>query len=346
MHEVAWRCDSASYSHCKGVRTSNMVFQMRVLSRSFSTANQLIFRNATSKDIDMITRRAVQDGWHIGPCDYPCAVDFNPKSFYVGEIDGELVTHFSIIPYPNNHYHTGGMIVTEKFRRRGYALKTLQKLMSMCDENYTIGGDVHLGMKSTFEMVGFKNKLWNTNIAMLNLEKIVAKLGKEPGIPSSVDVESICRTNLEKLLKYDRTVFGTPRQTFMMSWISVPGSLGWTAVDKESDNIVGYAIMKQVIRDAGTEIGLAMAPLYADNADIAKLLLKTAAEYCLANEAVPKTKLELFHPVGNNCGEGASELMDELEAELTHIAYRMYSKGIPPGRQMKKIYGIASPTID
>ena len=38
--------------------------------------------------------------------------------------------------------------------------------------------------------------------------------------------------------------------------------------------------------------------LYADNVQIAKLVLKTAAEYCLANEAIPKTKLELFHPVG------------------------------------------------
>ena len=72
-----------------------------------------------------------------------------------------------------------------------------------------------------------------------------------------------------------------------------------------------------------------MVPLYADNAQIAKLLLKTAAENCLANEAVPKTKLELFHSVGDNCRKGAAELMDELEAELTHIAYRMYSKGIP-----------------
>jgi hypothetical protein len=40
----------------------------------------------------------------------------------------------------------------------------------------------------------------------------------------------------------DHTVFGTSRQTFITRWISVPGSLGWTAVDKESDNVVGYRI--------------------------------------------------------------------------------------------------------
>ena len=44
----------------------------------------------------------------------------------------------------------------------------------------------------------------------------------------------------------------------------------------------------------GTEIGLAIAPLFADNAKIVKALLKTAADnQCLANDAVPKTKLEI-----------------------------------------------------
>ena len=89
-----------------------------------------------------------------------------------------------------------------------------------------------------------------------------------------------------------------------------------------------------------------MAPLYADNVEIAKLLLKTAAENCLVNEALRNSKMELFHPVGDNCGSDASQLMDGLDAELMHIAYRMYTKGIPTGRQLNKIYGIVSPTYD
>jgi hypothetical protein len=118
-------------------------------------------------------------------------------------------------------------------------------------------------------------------------------------------------------------------------------------VDQATDNIlVGYSILRPIIRGGGTEIGLAMAPLFADNVDIAMLLLKTAAENCLANEAIPKTKLELFYPVGDDCGEDSSQLMRELEAELTQIRFRMYSKGIPIGRQTKKIYGIASRSFD
>ena len=292
----------------------------------------------------MITRRAIQDGWHVGPHDFPCAVAFDPNCFYIGEVDGELATHFSVITYPNHHYHAGGLIVTEKFRQKGYAQSTVNKAMDICNPNYTIGTDILLDSRSKFEHLGF-SKVWNTNVAMLSLEMIATKVSTSR-IPSDISIKPICNMNLGRLLEYDQTVFGTPRQTFIMKWISIPGSLGWAAIDEKSETILGYAILKQVIRGRGTEIGLAMAPLYADNAQMAKFLLKTAAENCLANEAVPKTKLELFHPVGDNCGEGAAELMDELEAELTHIAYRMYTKGIPPERQMNKIYGIASPTVD
>jgi hypothetical protein len=91
-------------------------------------------------------------------------------------------------------------------------------------------------------------------------------------------------------------------------------------VDQATDNIlVGYSILRPVIRGGGTELGLAMAPLFADNVDIAMLLLKTAAENCLANEAIPKTKLELFHPVGDDCGEESSH------AAYERIGSRAYS---------------------
>ena len=318
--------------------------KLRLMARSFATASELVFRNATAKEVGIITRRTIQEGWHVGPYDFPCGFAFDPKSILLGEVNGELATHITIVEYPDHHYHAGGMIVTKKFRRQGHVVRTVYKGMEACNTNYTIGTDVSLDVKSKYEKLG-SEVAWNTNLAMLDLEKIVANTAELAAQPD-ISVNPICSKNLDRLLQYDQSVFGTPRQTFMTSWISVPGSLGWTAVDEKGDRIVGYAIVKQVIRDAGTEIGLAMAPLYADNAEIAKLLLKTAAEYCLANEAVPKTKLELFHPVGDNCGEGAAELMDELEAELTHIAYRMYTMGIPPGRQMNKIYGIASPTFD
>ena len=176
---------------------------------------------------------------------------------------------------------------------------------------------------------------------MLSLDRVAKILSKIEN-PSGVAIQPIHKA--VKLFEYDSMVFGASRKMFIKRLMTAPGSFGWVAINQATDNtIVGYSILRQVIRGGGTEIGLSMAPLFADTVDIAMLLLKTAAENYLANEAIPKTKLQIFHPVGDNCGENSSQLMRELEAELTHIAFRMYTKGIPIGRQMKKIYGIASP---
>ena len=321
-----------------------MANKFRFVARSFATANELIFRNAMAKDANLITRRAIREGWHVGPYDFSTILAFDPNSFQLGEVDGEVAAHIGVIEYPKHHYHGGGVIVAEKFRQNRYGVKCVLKGMEICDPNYTIGTDVNLDSRSKYESLGFK-KYWDTYTATLSLEKVARRLAATASA-EGVIVKPIRDINTEKLLEYDQTVFGAPRHVLLTSWVKLPGNLAWAAVDERHGTVLGYAIIKQVIRDGGTEIGLAMAPLYADNAQVAKLLLKTAAEDCLANEAVPKTKLELFHPVGDNCGEGAAEMMEELEAELTHIAYRMYSKGIPPGRQTKNIYGIAAPNCD
>ena len=321
--------------------------RLKLLSRKLATTKALtsVFRNATAKDVDMFTRRAVADGVPIGPYDYPCAFAFDPKGFFVYEIDNELVNHICATRYPNHHSHIGGTIVTEKFRGKGYYKLGVQAMMEACDQKYTVGGDVIPQLKDTL-ISRYESKVWwDTYIAKLSLHKIAANLATLT-VPEDLLVKSIRSIQLEDLLEYDRLVFGTDRRVFLEKWINAPGSFGWTALNVKRDEIVGYAVIRQIIRGGGTEIGMAVAPLYSDDVHIAKCLLKTAAEYCLANDAVPKTELEMFHPVGDNCGENASSLMKELEAELTFFYHRIYTKGIPLGRQTKKIYGIASPTFD
>ena len=313
----------------------------KIFTRSFATVNLgSVFRRATAKDIKFFTQRSIVEGKIIGPYDYDCGFAFDPNGFFVREIGCELVNHATAIRYPSSHSHAGGSIVTEKYRKRGYYTLDAKKALEYCYANYTIGVDIVPHIRHIAERVGF-TKMWDTCIASFDLQTVAGKLK----LLNDLQVKPLHVVNFEKLLKYDRSVFGTDRRVFIERWISAPGSFGYAAVDR-NDKIVGYAVLKPVIRGAGTEIGLAIAPLYSDDPHIAKCLLKTAAERCLANEAVPKTKLVMFHPVGDICGEGAPLLMKELEAELIHIADRLYTKGVPFGRQTKKIYGIASPNFD
>ncbi len=241
----------------------------------------------------------------------------------------------------NTTINGGAMIVAEEFRGMSYSTACVKYGLSLVDKRYTIGTDISLTALAQFEFFGFK-KFWNTYVVMLDIEKIT-KSGVDEN--TSIFVMPIQNVDLDKLLQYDHRVFGTPRDKLMTRWINTPGSFGWAAID-HSNNITGYIVLKQVIRGGGTEIGLAMAPLFANDKDTAKILIKTAGQECLANPAIPKTKLELFHPAGDICGEGAAELMDELGAEMTHIAHRVYTNGIPEGRQTRMIYGITSPTCD
>ena len=304
--------------------------------------SSLVYRNATTKDVDIITRRAVEENRNIGPYEYHCGFGFDPKGFFLCEFEGELAAHCFVIRYPKHSSFLGGNIVTKKFRGQGISQRNTHYLVNLCDQNCTIGVDTIPPLKSMLEKVGFERK-WNTYVAKLSLEKIVVNLAMMK-CPTDVAVNSISKVNFEKLLDYDRHVFGTGRQIFIEEWINTPGTFGFAA--KKNDDVVGYIVIRHVMRRGGTEIGLAVAPLFADNVEIAKLLMKTTAEYCLSNEAVPKTTLEMFHCVGDNCSQDAPQLMNELEAELTFMGYRMYTKGIPPGRQLTKMYGITSRRID
>ncbi len=329
----------------------SFVNKLSVFARSFATAVKPayrgatavmpIFRSGTVRDADSITRMAIQEGWHVGPYDFPTFFEFDPQSYHIGEVDGKHVCQIGVIEFPKHHYHGGGMIVAKEFRQMGYSTDCVKHILSVADKRYTVGGDISLTALAQYESLGFE-KFWDIHVAMLDLEKI-AKLGVDQ--KSSSLVMPIQDVDLDKLLKYDHRVFGTPRDKLMTRWINTPGSFGWAAID-DSNNITGYIVLKQVIRGGGTEIGLAMAPLFANDKDTAKLLIKTAGQECLANPAIPKTKLELFHPSGDICGEGAAKLMEELGAEMIHIAHRVYTNGIPEGRRTRNIYGITSPTCD
>ena len=333
FHKVFWLNKSQK-------RLQGIVRSSTALSWSESS---LRIRRACSKDMDFVTRQAIKERWHVGPFDFKNAFAFDTKGIFVGEVDSKAVCNVSSINYPNHHSYMGACIVEEEHRGKGYGKQLFYASYGSCDKKYTIGVDVDFKRLPWFEANGFQ-VYWNTYVAMLSSEKVAQNLADSMTMPFQVKIKPINMVSLSNLLDYDSSVFGTARHIFIKRWITTPGSFGLVAVNDSS--IVGYSILRQVIRGGGTEIGLAMAPLFADNVHIAKALIKTAAEKCLANEAVPNTKLELIHPVGKNCGEGSSELMEELEAELTHIAFRIYSKGIPSGRKIGKIYGIASPTFD
>ena len=302
-----------------------------------------LVRGASPGDLKVVNRLSILHNWHFGPYELSCGYAFDPSGFFVGELDGQVIGHINAVKYPGHSAFIGVFIVQKEFRGRGYGKKIWDTAWGTLDHSSTIGLDAAHNMVSKYESYGFRT-VWRSSIAQLNFEKIVKNLaGAE--VPSGVSIKSIRTIDFDKLVEYDASVFGAPRHKLLEKWINIPGSLGWGAVD-ESGNVLGYTAIKRTINDMGTEFGLSMAPLYANNDSIAKGLLKVAGETCLANEAVSETEFEVIHDHGDVCGEHASQLMMEMEAKLTPYGIRMYTKGIPRGRATTKIYGIFHPGFD
>ena len=234
-------------------------------------------------------------------------------------------------------------MVEEKHRGNGYGKKTWETAWKTLDQSTNIGLEALAHMISKYETLGL-HVVWETSIAFLNFQKINEKLSGA-NIPAGVSIVPIKTIDKEKVCEYDASVFGTSRRVMIEKWLEIPGSLGWAAVDGKR-NVVGYNVIRQTIIGKGTEFALSMAPLFADNNEIARALLKVAAEECQANQAIPVTNFEMLYTVGGESGPQSAQLVADVDGTTTPFCTRMYTKGIPYGRQVDKIYGIINPAFD
>ena len=306
--------------------------------------SKLIVRSASAEDMNFPTRFAILNGWRpFGPNDLSCAYAFDPSGFFVGELNREVISHVNAIKYPDHSIHIGCFMIQKEHAGKGYDEQTWEGVWKTLDHSCTIGLDARSHESQMFESYGF-HAIWENSVALLNFERIIENLGSAD-LPSGFQLRPIRAVDTEKLYVYDASVFGSPRHTLVEKWISIPGSLGWAALDDNGD-IVGYTVVRPIIIGAGTQFGLSMAPLYANSNQIAKALLVVAAQTCRANEAIPVTNFLLIHGHGSVYGEHASQLFSKVEGDRSPFATRMYTKGIPKGVQLSKMYGIMHPAFD
>ena len=306
-------------------------------------------RNAALHELEFVIKLALSESWDIGPHDLACAYD--SKTFFIGELHCDKhgptkITHTSCIQYPGCFTFLGGFLVDQKYRGKGYGLKTHRHVWESCasERTHTVGLDASPQLADKLEIESGLKPVWTNQPALISLEK-VAKIFSEVKISSEISVKPIREVDFDHLCDYDTSIFGAPRHKFLGKWISIPGNLGWAATDGNGD-LLGYCATRQVFRNGGTEIGLNMAPLFADDQLIAKVLLKEAARAYLANDTNEHTKMSILVPEGENGNASAVQVIEnELDAECDRkntSSIRMYTKGKPPNMQIKKIWGLTT----
>ena len=304
---------------------------------------KFIVRGALVKDMKVPTCLGILENWHFGIHDLASIYSADPSGFFVGELNGEVISHISAVKYPSHSAFVGTFIVAKEHRGKGYGRQTWDAAWKSLDKDYTIGLVAVTHMIPRYERLGF-HAVWNTFVAKLDVQIVAKKLADHKSL-DGISITPASAVDLEKVCSYDASVFGTPRDGFIEKWLNMPGNLCWVAITEKGD-IVGYIAVRQFTSDKGKEIQLGLAPLYANNNQIAKSLFKVAAKAYLSNEATSTSKIDLFFGDGGSSGHHASQLMQELEATAFHIGQRMYTRGVPPGRQQDKMYGIFMPAFD
>lgn len=327
---------------------------MLSLRRHFTSSavvksGKFIVRNAAFHELEFAVKLAVSESWDKGPHDLACAYD--SKSSFIGELHFDKqrpvkIAYQTCVEYPGHLTFFGDFLVINEYRGRGYGLKITKdvwELRNVSKATHTVGTDALPHMAQKYETEFGVKPEWTNQPALVSLRK-VSNIFSKVKISPEILVKPIREVDMDSLCDYDTSVFGAPRHEFLKKWISIPGSLGWAAIDGNS-TVVGYCATRQIVCNGGAEIGLNMAPLFADNQLIAKVLLREAANTYLANDAIECTKMLILVPEGENGNASAVKVIEnELEAECDckNTSIRMYTKGAPPNMRIKKIFGLTT----
>ena len=299
------------------------------IRRMSSLAGFTVRRMTSPEEVAYALEMGKKEGWRPGIDDAKRYFATDPTGFFVGELDGRMISTCSMVKY-DNRFAFGGLYIMDKpYRGKGYGLKMLNAVFASVDhDRYNIGLDGIAHISHLYERRGFR-KAWTNSRYQIDASKVLAV-----GAPSqpALTIKSVSEIDFDKLAKYDATMFGYPRHTFVKNWIAAPYR-GFAAVDG-SGELLGYAVIRKTARDGE---GYRIGPLFANEQNTAHALLHSCAE--AASTTPDDQGIAIDVPVELN--PQAADLAEQLGGVPTFPTYRMFTKGMPdiPGDM---IFGITN----
>lgn len=279
--------------------------------------NNLTWKKLNFEHVETLLDWAREEGWNPGPHDAKAYWHADPDGFY-GYVEGDdLIAGGAIISYSGLYGFMGLFIVRKDYRGNGLGRKLWNKRRDLLLERLlpksSIGMDGVVEMQSFYQRGGFEIAFRD-----MRYEFTGASYSVDPRIKTgNYEV-------LNKILEYDETCFGAPRDRFLKYWIDLPDSQFFTWF--EGGFLKGYAIIRKAYE------GFKVCPLFADNPEIAEELFKA----CL--NAVNGQKLYIDVPETQH---QAVSMVDHFGGKYVFECARMYH-GTPPSVPMEKIFGLTT----
>lgn len=269
-------------------------------------------RTMSRVELDLAVEWAAAEGWNPGLNDASAFHAADPEGFLAGLWDGRPVASISVVRYPGDFGFLGFYIVAPEARGRGHGLALWQAGMARL-AGCTVGLDGVVAQQEKYRRSGFAPAWRNV------------RFGGAPAMREAdaglVDARTI---PMDRLLRFDRTLFPAPRPAFLASWIALPGTTA--LVRPGGDGIIGFGVIRPC------RVGMKIGPLYADGRATAEMLFGGLAA------AAGDGPVFLDVPEPNRDAVALAEaagLTPQFETA------RMYA-GSAPATDLRRLFGITS----
>ena len=229
-------------------------------------------------------------------------------------MDSELIASLSAVSYDNTFGFLGFYIVKPEYRNKGYGIKIWNEALKHLPTQ-NIGLDDVVAQQENYKKSGFK-------LAYRNIRYEGKGINNKN---KSADIIMLSTIPFEQLLSYDNQIFPVTRPSFLKSWIKQPENLAIGLINNKQ--LVGYGMVRKC------RTGYKVAPLFADNMDIARILFNQMLSF--VGEGAP-----IFLDVPELNKEAIS-LVNEYQMKPMFETARMYTKK-PPNTPLQKVYGVTS----
>lgn len=269
-------------------------------------------RQAKFSDMKFLIDLAGQEGWDPGLHDDEIFFASDRKGFFVGELNGDLISSISAVKY-NNFGFIGFYIVKPEYRGLGYGIKIWQNAFDYL-------GDINIGLDGVVSQVE-NYKKFGFKLAHNN-----ARYSGKLHVPefNNNNIIKADLVNFNYLCSYDKLHFGFLREDFLRKWINQEDSCSICYLDEKE--IKGFSTCRKTI--GGFKIG----PLFAKDKDIAEIMFLYL---------VSKIGNSNFYLDINENFKPAIEIVNKHNMTKVFETKRMYTK-TQSAAKWDEVFGITS----
>jgi predicted GNAT family N-acyltransferase len=275
------------------------------------TEDNFRVRPMTKDDLKIALSWAASEGWNPGIDDVDNFYIADPGGFLIGELNGQPISCISVVRYNEKFNFIGIYIVKPEERKKGFGLKTWLEAFKLIP-NQSAALDAVLQQVNNYQRFGFKPTHSHLRYQGIINGRILP------------DIRDLKTLDFEQLCHYDERYFPSYRPHFLSTWINQPHGQGYAIIN--DGDLVGYGVIRKAID------GWKIAPLFAENKDIAEKLFLALATYA---EGSP-----IYVDVPN-INKSAIFLFENYQMKPIFECVRMYI-GEPPNIDWHNVFAVTS----